>query len=165
MNAYDYERGKKNSRHILRLENKMPINKYIIFIEGKELKSSSVKGQYALRGDQLTFTRKQIDNLFNVIDGKRFLSYRFFWDCSITLRKKYQKYEYKHYRRDCCHHVEIKLVPVRQETYRQIREPKNVAPRRESVLRRFETERDHAERDLKRVQKKLDKLNRVIKSF
>ena len=165
MDAYSYHRGKKNHRWVLRQETKTPLNRYRIFIEGKELKSSPAKGQYALRGDLLTFTRKQIDNLFNIVDGKRFISYRFFWDCSNTMRKKYQKHEYKAYKDSCNHHVEIKIVPVKNVTVREARDQKNIESTRQSVLNRFLSNKNALEADLKRLNNRLDKVNKIIKSF
>jgi hypothetical protein len=126
--------NKKHHKRILDLENSKAINKYRLFIDGQEIKSSPAKMQLALRGDDKFFTLTQLRDLFQIASGKRLLSYKFFWDCSKTLEKRFMKYKHNPHtsRKEFNQFVHIKIMPVLNRTDRKARTTKEIESNRKS---------------------------------
>ncbi len=163
MRRYDWDSRKRCVKKTLYRENKTPLYKYKLFIDGIEIKSSPKKGQYALRGDTLYFSLERIRGFFEIVNGKRFITHRFFWDCSNGLEKKIDKFRYRYGRGE---HVEIRIVAVKKTTKRRQRTREEISKGREDKLYWTRERLKEANRRLGSIESNYEhKIEMAVKSF
>jgi hypothetical protein len=163
MDNYDWNCRKGCVKKTLHRENKIALYKYKLFINGIEIKASPKKGQYALRGKNLYFSLDRIRGFFEIVNGKRFITHRFFWDCSNGLEKKLDKFRYRYGRGS---HVEIKIIPVKKTTKRRQRTKEDVIKKREENLKIFKYRLDSAKKDIGFIESDYqNSIERAVNSF